>query len=76
MGLPRSGTTLLDRIVSSHSAVDSLGEINDFALSLMGEIGPSTGKLDLIAKSTHMDFDQLGAKYLSSIRPAMAVPLI
>jgi len=42
----------------------------------MGEIGPSTGKLDLIAKSTHMDFDQLGAKYLSSIRPAMAVPLI
>jgi len=68
MGLPRSGTTLVDRIVSSHSAVDSLGEINDFALSLMGEIGPSSGKLDLIAKSAHMDFDRLGAKYSRSIR--------
>ncbi len=68
MGLPRSGTTLVDRIVSSHSAVDSLGEINDFALSLMGEIGPSKGKLDLIAKSAHMDFEKLGAKYLSSIQ--------
>lgn len=68
MGLPRSGTTLVDRILSSHNAVESLGEINDFALSLMSEIGPSNGKLDLIAKSVHMDFDRLGAKYLSSIR--------
>jgi len=67
MGLPRSGTTLLDRILSSHRAVDSLGEINDFALSLMGEIGPSSGKLELIAKSAHMDFDRLGAKYSRSI---------
>jgi len=39
LGLPRSGTTLVDRIISSHAAVESLGEINDFALALMRVAG-------------------------------------
>jgi len=34
VGLPRSGTTLVDRILSSHSPVRSAGELNDFALAL------------------------------------------
>jgi len=34
LGLPRSGTTLVDRVLSSHSQVSSLGEINDFAFAL------------------------------------------
>lgn len=68
IGLPRSGTTLVDRILCSHSDVESLGEINDFAMSLMGTIGPTTGKLDLIQKSKDMDFNILGEKYLSSIK--------
>ena len=28
MGMPRSGTTLVEKIISSHSDVTSLGEIN------------------------------------------------
>ncbi len=33
-GLPRSGTTLVDRILSSHSAVTSGGELSDFSVAL------------------------------------------
>ena len=35
LGLPRSGTTLIDRIISSHSQVSSLGEHNMLPLALM-----------------------------------------
>lgn len=32
VGLPRTGTTLIDRIISSHSNIASAGELSDFAL--------------------------------------------
>ncbi len=67
LGLPRSGTTLVDRILSSHSAVDSLGEINDFALSLMRTAGAAGGKGDLIRRSAALDPAFLGRAYLDSI---------
>lgn len=34
VGMPRTGTTLLDRILGGHGWVDSLGERNDFAVSV------------------------------------------
>ena len=68
MGLPRSGTTLVDRILSSHSAVDSLGEINNFAYSLMHTVGQSGDKLSLIDLSAGIDFGELGQRYVDSIR--------
>ncbi|HEY5761005.1 MAG TPA: sulfotransferase [Steroidobacter sp.] len=34
VGMPRTGTTLLDRILSNHSAVQSLGERNDFSAAV------------------------------------------
>lgn len=34
VGMPRTGTTLLDRILSNHSSVQSLGERNDFAAAV------------------------------------------
>ncbi len=33
VGMPRSGTTLLDRILGNHGWVDSLGERNDFQMA-------------------------------------------
>lgn len=68
LGLPRSGTTLVDRILSSHSQVDSLGEVNNFAYSLMHTIGQSADKLALIEKSVRIDFEELGRRYLQSVR--------
>ena len=67
MGLPRSGTTLVDRIISSHSGVESLGEINDFALALMRLAGATGGKGDLIRRSADLDPAALGRAYLDSV---------
>ena len=67
LGLPRTGTTLVDRIVSSHSQVDSLGEINDFAFALMQLASGPGGKLDMIERSTHIDFMRLGEIYRHGI---------
>ncbi len=32
LGMPRTGTTLVERILGSHSAVFSAGELNNFSL--------------------------------------------
>jgi tetratricopeptide (TPR) repeat protein len=68
VGLPRSGTTLLDRMLSSHSQVVSAGEINDFRRQLrwMTDIPPSgvQGMLAAQRRSADIDFAELGARYL------------
>ena len=46
VGLPRSGTTLVDRIVSSHSGVSSRGETSDLAMALMHCAGPPPCRTD------------------------------
>lgn len=68
IGLPRSGTTLVDRILSSHSAVDSLGEINNFAYALMHTIGRAGDKLHLVEYSAEIDFSVLGRRYVNAVR--------
>lgn len=74
LGLPRSGTTLVDRILSAHSQVASLGEINTFALALMrgvSESGDSAAavqtKSDLIRRASQIDFSLLGRRYADTI---------
>ena len=74
LGLPRSGSTLIDRILSSHSQVGSLGEHNTFAMTLMNLVRKSetmgqhtSGKSDLISASTGVDFAELGKRYSSAI---------
>ena len=68
MGLPRSGTTLVDRILSSHSRVASLGEINDLAYALMRTLGRAGGKLEMIGAAAGIDPGLLGRRYLDSTR--------
>jgi tetratricopeptide (TPR) repeat protein len=68
LGLPRTGTTLVDRILSSHSAVESLGEINDFALSLTRAVGPAADKAAFIRRAAELDFTEIGLDYLRSTR--------
>jgi hypothetical protein len=67
LGLPRSGTTLVDRIISSHSQVDSLGEHRTLAMALTREAGGPAPKKELIERSTRIDFDALGRGYCNSI---------
>ncbi len=69
VGLPRSGTTLVDRILSSHPALSSAGELNAFAAAVVSAAaGPSvaTGqdRRALIARSAQADFGAMGRDYL------------
>ncbi len=63
LGLPRSGTTLVERLLSSHSRVGSLGEVNSFAFAMIHSVGSNKGKMDLIEKSLAINFEQLAARY-------------
>ncbi|MDE2462636.1 MAG: sulfotransferase [Alphaproteobacteria bacterium] len=67
LGLPRSGTTLVDRTLSSHGAVTSLGERNDFALALVRLAGSADGKMALIRRSRQVNFAELGASYCAAV---------
>lgn len=68
VGMPRSGTTLLDRMLSSHSQVSSAGEINDFRRQLrwMTDVPPGgiPSMLEVFRRSENIDFEELGKRYL------------
>ncbi|MBT5105763.1 MAG: hypothetical protein HOM20_06220 [Porticoccaceae bacterium] len=66
MGLPRSGTTLVDRILASHSDIESLGEINDFALALVRTAKAGTDKHKILEAAPKMDLRLLGERYQES----------
>lgn len=72
VGLPRTGTTLVDRILSSHSQVFSAGELSNFALVLKRQVAtPSNLVLDAetLNKGLLVDPAVLGAAYVDSTRP-------
>lgn len=68
LGLPRSGTTLVEKILSSHRQVGSLGEVSHLAFSLIHTVGPHLNKQDLIEKSLHCDLSKLGFRYTHAIQ--------
>ncbi len=71
-GMPRSGTTLVDRILSSHSQVHSAGELQQFGLMLKRMSGSRSEHLldaDTIARASAVDMRALGEAYLASTRP-------
>ncbi|MGB0132233.1 sulfotransferase [Dokdonella sp.] len=72
IGLPRSGTTLVDRILSSHSGVTSRGEVSDLAMALVKTAGKVSGKAELVQRSTRLDFRALGQHYCSNLPDADA----
>jgi tetratricopeptide (TPR) repeat protein len=70
LGLPRSGSTLLERMLGAHSAIHAAGELQNFGVCvarLAGEAAP--GSKDMIGVSAALDPAQLGAAYLTSTRP-------
>lgn len=67
IGLPRSGTTVLDRILGNHTQVHSAGELGDFARMLIwatdhcATVVPDEVILDRLG---HVDWAELGRLYL------------
>lgn len=66
IGMPRSGTTLLDRVLGNHSQVVSAGELDDFGLQLRW-ITDHRVTLDdyVIDRMEQIDHAQLGRRYLA-----------
>jgi hypothetical protein len=78
VGLPRSGTTLVERILSGHPSVHSAGELPSFALSVMGAVShrrasESVPRRTMIERAATLDFNALGRDYLARARAAGAV---
>lgn len=75
LGLPRTGTTLLERVLEGHTDVYSAGELNNFATEMVRGAQensggkPSGNRLQLIDQTVSMDFTRLGAAYIDSTRP-------
>ena len=74
VGLPRTGTTLVDRILSSHSSVYSAGELNNFTVQLVklvqgSNIRQKIPKLQMVEKALDINPRVLGKSYLESTRP-------
>lgn len=72
IGMPRSGTTLVDRILSSHPDVHSAGELQNFGVLLKRASGSRTPALidvDTVARAGGIDWSALGEAYIASTRP-------
>lgn len=72
LGLPRTGSTLLERVLSSHSRVYAAGELNHFSAAMMEQIrglGPIRDQADLIEKSLVIDHRAVGERYIARSRP-------
>lgn len=71
VGMPRSGTTLVEQILSSHPAVHGAGELDEFRLMvdrLPRCLGSEQGHPECVAKLRAEAAESLAAEYLASLR--------
>jgi len=70
LGLPRTGSTLVERILGCHSEIFSAGELNNFAVELtrliVDKAGNKLDRLQFVDAALDIDFKQLGENYLAS----------
>ena len=70
LGMPRSGTTLVEQVLASHPQVFGAGELKHFSRAVEGvrrTIGISPVFPELVSGMTDEDFCDLGARYLALI---------
>jgi hypothetical protein len=71
VGMPRTGTTLLERILGNHSQVADAGELHDFVWQLRWMCNRGGGAyldLDLARAAEGIEFAELGRRYLEKTR--------
>jgi len=72
VGMPRTGTTLVERILTSHTSVHSAGELSNFGQQLKWLSGAETRRLldpQTLRAGAQVDPAVLGNAYLESTRP-------
>ena len=70
VGLPRNGTSLVERILGSHAKIVCGGELNHFASAIVGAVRHQSGtsqlsRRELISRSASVNFAALGHDYLN-----------
>jgi tetratricopeptide (TPR) repeat protein len=71
VGLPRSGSTLLEQILSSHSRVEGTHELPDLALTIRSDrkLSGAGGRYPTsVANANPDDFKRLGSEYIERTR--------
>lgn len=73
-GLPRTGSTLLERLLMAHSDIDSAGELNQFADLFIHQAQESftqrsLSRPEMVSKSIELNLPELGERYLNSLDP-------
>ena len=74
IGMPRSGTALVERVLNNHSVVKSMGEPQSFGIELVNACEQVLGAIpndtaQLIAAARKIDFAALGEAYVNAARP-------
>ena len=70
LGMPRSGTSLVEQILASHSDVFGAGELNDLPV-LIGKIAPADSSRQFPANIADLDsgaLENLGKQYIARVR--------
>lgn len=76
VGLPRTGSTLVERMLGTHSEVCSAGELTDFGTAVIeqarrshrADSTPTPTRRELVMSSARLDFAALGADYLRRVQ--------
>ncbi|MGI9288458.1 MAG: tetratricopeptide repeat-containing sulfotransferase family protein, partial [Pseudomonadales bacterium] len=71
LGQPRTGTTLVERIISSHSQVHSAGELQQFSLAirrLSNHQNPKRFSAELFDAALALDSKKIGTMYMETTR--------
>jgi tetratricopeptide (TPR) repeat protein len=72
VGMPRTGTTLIERIVSNHPDVFSAGELTNFSLTVKRKTNTSSNlvlDVETMQAAKCIDWQSIGDEYVASTRP-------
>ena len=72
VGMPRTGTTLVERILSSHPKVFAAGELTHFSLAVKRAAGTSSPYVldrETLEAASGLNFHDIGRDYIDSTRP-------
>lgn len=69
VGLPRSGTTVLERMLGNHTLVATAGELGDFGQQMLRVANAAASyDADFFARQMALDFGEVGRGYLAQTR--------
>lgn len=70
VGMPRSGTTLIEQVLCSYPAVHGAGELKDFhaVLTEHPKVGPMPEAADWVPGLAEADYRDIGSAYLERVR--------